>query len=281
MSNPTFRLDTAAVIADLDELATQSGGRFAGAKRLAWSPDWLAARDWLRGKLDQIGLPVTQDLAGNIWATVQGDTDAFLIVGSHIDAVPDGGWLDGVLGLMAALETVRQLAGADLRPPVTVKFVDWADEEGARFGRDGGDRIADEAHAVGCEHRPVEQRAAEVVFADVLPGQHRVDAGERSGGARVDARDARVRDWAAHERRPQHPRPREVRRILRASGDLLASFDADLVAREGRRSGRAVLEGRRHGNGLLRRGPRLPPPCARVRAPGGRKTSASISRTAS
>jgi N-carbamoyl-L-amino-acid hydrolase len=129
------RLNTAAVIADLDELAAQSGGRFAGAKRLAWTPEWLAARDWLRGKLDQIGLPVSQDLAGNIWATVQGETDEFLIVGSHIDAVPDGGWLDGVLGLMAALETVRQLAGADTRPPVTVKFVDWADEEGARFAR--------------------------------------------------------------------------------------------------------------------------------------------------
>ena len=135
MSTPTLTLDTAAVIADLDELATQSGGRFAGAKRLAWSPDWLAARAWLRGKLDQIGLPVTEDPAGNIWATVPGDTDAFVIVGSHIDAVPDGGWLDGVLGLMAALETVRQLATAEARPPVTVKFVDWADEEGARFGR--------------------------------------------------------------------------------------------------------------------------------------------------
>jgi N-carbamoyl-L-amino-acid hydrolase len=130
-----LRLDAAAVIADLDELANQSGGRFAGAKRLAWSPDWLAARSWLRGKLDQIGLPVTEDIAGNIWATVRGDSDAFLIVGSHIDAVPDGGWLDGVLGLMTALETVRRLAAAPHPLPVSVKFVDWADEEGARFSR--------------------------------------------------------------------------------------------------------------------------------------------------
>jgi N-carbamoyl-L-amino-acid hydrolase len=130
-----LKLDAAAVIADLDELAIQSGGRFAGAKRLAWSPDWLTARTWLRGKLDQIGLPVTEDIAGNIWATVQGESDAFLIVGSHIDAVPDGGWLDGVLGLMTALETVRRLAALPTRPPVSVKFVDWADEEGARFTR--------------------------------------------------------------------------------------------------------------------------------------------------
>ncbi len=130
-----LKLDSSAVLADLDELATQSGGRFAGAKRLAWSPDWLAARSWLRGKIEQIGLPIYEDEAGNIWATVDGDSDEFLIVGSHIDAVPDGGWLDGVLGLMTALETVRQLAASTPRPPVAVKFVDWADEEGARFTR--------------------------------------------------------------------------------------------------------------------------------------------------
>ncbi|MGH2862865.1 MAG: hydantoinase/carbamoylase family amidase [Solirubrobacteraceae bacterium] len=130
-----LRLDPAAVIADLDELARQSGGRFAGAKRLAWSSDWLAARVWLRGKLEQIGLPISEDIAGNIWATVQGEADEFLIVGSHIDAVPDGGWLDGVLGLMTALETVRRLAGMRTRPALSVKFVDWADEEGARFTR--------------------------------------------------------------------------------------------------------------------------------------------------
>lgn len=130
-----FDLDPAAVIADLDEVAAQSGGRFAGAKRLAWSPDWLAARAWLRGKLETIGLPIAQDVAGNLWATVQGQRDEFLIVGSHIDAVPDGGWLDGVLGLMTALETVRQLAAVSDSLPVSVRFVDWADEEGARFTR--------------------------------------------------------------------------------------------------------------------------------------------------
>jgi N-carbamoyl-L-amino-acid hydrolase len=130
-----LHLDAAAVIADLDELAQASGGRFAGAKRLAWSPDWLAARAWLKSKLATIGLTPREDVAGNLWATVQGDSDRFVIVGSHIDAVPDGGWLDGALGLMAALETVRQLSADDRRPPVSVRFVDWADEEGARFTR--------------------------------------------------------------------------------------------------------------------------------------------------
>jgi hydantoinase/carbamoylase family amidase len=130
-----LRLDPAAVIADLDELAGQSGGRFAGAKRLAWTPEWEQARVWLRGKLTDAGLEPHRDAAGNLWAIVPGERDAAIIVGSHIDAVPDGGWLDGALGALTALETVRQLKRSGDTPPLGVRYVDWADEEGARFGR--------------------------------------------------------------------------------------------------------------------------------------------------
>ncbi|MFL5862718.1 MAG: Zn-dependent hydrolase [Solirubrobacteraceae bacterium] len=130
-----IRLDSQAVIADLDELAAQSGGRFAGAKRLAWSPQWLEARSWLTSKLTTLGLAPERDQAGNLWGRIDGDDDRFLMVGSHIDAVPDGGWLDGALGLLTALETMRQVGRAGSRPPIGVRFVDWADEEGARFGR--------------------------------------------------------------------------------------------------------------------------------------------------
>ena len=77
---------------------------------------------------------VDRDVAGNIWAELEGEGDGFIIVGSHIDAVPSGGWLDGALGICAALGAVRALADAGT-PPVSVRFVDWADEEGARFGR--------------------------------------------------------------------------------------------------------------------------------------------------
>jgi hydantoinase/carbamoylase family amidase len=131
----TLALDPQRVIADLDELAQQSGGRFAGADRLAWTDRWQDARQWLRGKLDEIGLETSEDSAGNLWASIEGEGNGFVIVGSHIDAVPDGGWLDGVLGLLTALETVRVIAARDAPPPVGVCFVDWADEEGARFGR--------------------------------------------------------------------------------------------------------------------------------------------------
>lgn len=131
----TLDVDVAAVIADLDELAAASGGRHAGAKRLAWSPDWLAARDWLRGKLAALPVTVDVDEAGNLWATLAGAREEFVIVGSHVDAVPSGGWLDGVLGICGALGVLRAVAASGETPPVTIKLVDWADEEGARFGR--------------------------------------------------------------------------------------------------------------------------------------------------
>jgi hydantoinase/carbamoylase family amidase len=129
------RLDPGAVIADLDELAARSGGRFAGAKRLAWTQEWRETRTWLEGKLAETGVSTERDAAGNLWAEIEGEREAFLIVGSHIDAVPDGGWLDGALGLLTALETIRQLARSGSTLPLSVRFVDWADEEGARFGR--------------------------------------------------------------------------------------------------------------------------------------------------
>jgi hydantoinase/carbamoylase family amidase len=134
----TLTIDADRVLADLHELAAASGGEHAGAKRLAWSEDWTAAREWLLGKLGEIeGVTVDRDEAGNLWAQLSGDgtAEGFVVVGSHIDAVPSGGWLDGALGVMAALGALRALAAAGGPPPVTVRLVDWADEEGARFGR--------------------------------------------------------------------------------------------------------------------------------------------------
>ncbi|MCW3003890.1 MAG: Zn-dependent hydrolase [Conexibacter sp.] len=136
----TLVLDADRVLANLRELAELTGGP-DGARRLAWSPDWLIARDWLRGKLAELdgrGVTVEEDVAGNLWATLPGaadGNDGFAIVGSHLDAVPAGGWLDGVLGVVSALEVLRTLAASDEPPPVQVRLVDWADEEGARFGR--------------------------------------------------------------------------------------------------------------------------------------------------
>jgi N-carbamoyl-L-amino-acid hydrolase len=121
------------VIADLRELAARTS-TVDGAQRLAWGPVWRDAREWFKGKVAEVGLAVVTDSAGNNWVTLPGTSTRTVIVGSHLDSVPNGGWLDGCLGVAAALEALRIQAAAG-QPPVTIRLVDWADEEGARFGR--------------------------------------------------------------------------------------------------------------------------------------------------
>jgi allantoate deiminase len=120
------------VIDDLRELAARTSNG-DGAQRLAWGPVWRDARAWFAGKIAALGLRIGTDSAGNNWVTVPGASSRTVIVGSHLDSVPNGGWLDGTLGMAAALEALR--LHADAPPPVTLTLVDWADEEGARFGR--------------------------------------------------------------------------------------------------------------------------------------------------
>jgi len=120
------------VISDLRELAALTSTP-DGAQRVAWGPVWRVARKWLIEKVNTIGLTHEIDSAGNLFATLPGASDKTVVVGSHVDSVPNGGWLDGALGVVTALEAMRRYASA-AKPPVTFKLVDWADEEGARFG---------------------------------------------------------------------------------------------------------------------------------------------------
>jgi N-carbamoyl-L-amino-acid hydrolase len=128
-------LDPKRTVAELKELRSLTSDE-NGAQRVAWTDTWLAARKWFASKL--AGMPVEQhyDAAANNWITLQGESDQALLIGGHLDSVPNGGWLDGALNIVAALEVLRRIhdeyAG---RPPVTIRLVDWADEEGARFGR--------------------------------------------------------------------------------------------------------------------------------------------------
>jgi len=129
----TSSYDPARVVADLRALDERTGGP-EGSRRLAWTPEWLEARAMLRESLATLPVEVDTDAAGNLWAVLRGDSPDTLVVGSHLDSVPKGGWLDGALGVMSGLELLRALA-AEGTPPVTVALVDWADEEGARFSR--------------------------------------------------------------------------------------------------------------------------------------------------
>jgi len=127
-------IDAGRVVADLRELDRRTGGA-DGAQRLCWTETWREARKFLGELLAEIGLEPDRDPAGNLWAVLEGDRQPALALGSHVDSVPDGGWLDGALGVMAAAAVLRAWSQAGRRPPRTLALVDWADEEGARFGR--------------------------------------------------------------------------------------------------------------------------------------------------
>jgi N-carbamoyl-L-amino-acid hydrolase len=126
-------LDPARVVSRLEELRALTGNE-DGAQRVAWTETWATARKWLAEGLSDLPLEVERDAAGNDWYTLRGDSDRAVLLGGHMDSVPNGGWLDGCLNVLAAAEVLRRIA-EEGTPPVTVRLVDWADEEGARFGR--------------------------------------------------------------------------------------------------------------------------------------------------
>ena len=131
--------DPNRVIANLRELAALTGDG-NGAQRVAFTPTWQSAREWFAGKLAELpsAYKISRhlDAAGNVWVTLPGASSKSLVLGSHLDSVPNGGWLDGALGVVTALEVLCGIArDCDGRPPFTLRVVDWADEEGARFGR--------------------------------------------------------------------------------------------------------------------------------------------------
>jgi N-carbamoyl-L-amino-acid hydrolase len=126
-------LDPARTVAELKELRELTGDE-NGAQRVAWSDTWETARGWLREKLAGLPLDEQIDEAGNQWWTLRGVSEREVLIGGHIDSVPNGGWLDGALNVVAGVEVVRRLA-EEGEPATTVRLVNWADEEGARFGR--------------------------------------------------------------------------------------------------------------------------------------------------
>ena len=126
-------LQPARTLSELKELRSLTGNA-EGAQRVAFTPTWVAARNWLKAKLAELPVVIHQDAGGNLWATLKGKSERELLIGGHIDSVPNGGWLDGCLNVVAGLEVLRRFAEQGT-PDVTIRLVDWSDEEGARFGR--------------------------------------------------------------------------------------------------------------------------------------------------
>ncbi len=128
-------LNPQRVIEDLKELRRLTGDA-NGSQRVAFTPTWLKAREFLKQRFEGLPVETHVDAAGNFWATLRGERKQELLMGGHIDSVPNGGWLDGCLNVLAGVEVLRRIcAETKGKPPVTVRVVDWADEEGARFGK--------------------------------------------------------------------------------------------------------------------------------------------------
>ena len=128
-------LNPQRTVAELKELRALTGDE-NGAQRVAFTPTWLTAREFLRKKVEGLPLEIHNDAAGNTWFTLRGESEKCLFIGGHFDSVPNGGWLDGCLNVLAGVEILRRInAQYHGKPPVTVRLVDWADEEGARFGK--------------------------------------------------------------------------------------------------------------------------------------------------
>src|SRR6186997_3086496 len=127
-------LDPSRTVAELRELQELTGDS-DGAQRVAWTDTWVRAKDWLDGK---VPLEAEVDAAGNQWWTLQGRSERAVLIGGHIDSVPNGGWLDGALNLVGGVEVMRRLA-EEGDPPVTVRLVNLADEDElrARIDADG------------------------------------------------------------------------------------------------------------------------------------------------
>jgi hydantoinase/carbamoylase family amidase len=160
---------TVSELRDLQELT----GDENGAQRVAWTETWEQARQWLREKVVSLGADEEIDEAGNQWFTLPGASDRALLIGGHIDSVPNGGWLDGCLNLLAGVEVLRRIA-EEGTPPLTVRLVNWADEEGARFGRSlFGSSAA--AGSMSDQHELRERRDADGIALPDALAEHGVD----------------------------------------------------------------------------------------------------------
>jgi hydantoinase/carbamoylase family amidase len=165
-------LDPSRTVAELRELQELTGDD-NGAQRIAWTETWERAREWLRSKVAETGAEERIDAAGNQWFTLAGASDRAVLIGGHIDSVPNGGWLDGALNVVAGLEVLRRIAEQG-ETSVTVRLVNWADEEGARFGRS----LFGSSAAAGSMADQDELRARRDADGIALPdalGEHGVD----------------------------------------------------------------------------------------------------------
>lgn len=167
-----------SLAADL-ESAAQIGADGGGVTRFAWSPELAQANAWLMEKLAELGLETELDPAGNVFGRWRAGEGKAVIVGSHLDTVPQGGRYDGALGVAAALEVVRRLRSEGVEPRRPVWVVSFNDEEGSRFqtGMLGSRAFVGEADLADWRRRGVAEAMAAAGFDfEQLPAARGIDS---------------------------------------------------------------------------------------------------------
>jgi ureidoglycolate amidohydrolase len=129
-------VDRNRLLAEIEELATISDAEPPAVTRIVFSPTDLKARAWFIGLCEQAGLAVRHDSVGNTFARWNGtEPDAPAVgTGSHIDAIPNAGKYDGVVGVLGGLEAIRSLQRAGFRPKHSIELLLFTSEEPTRFG---------------------------------------------------------------------------------------------------------------------------------------------------
>ncbi len=148
----SLRITSDRMLAAFNELAQLGETADGGINRPTFSETHLAAHRWFREQIEKAGLEFRTDGAGNHSAVLtsagrvvaRGATyrDQTLLLGSHLDSVPNGGRFDGALGVMAAFEVLRTIKDSGLRLSVNLEAIDFTDEEGTLVGLLGSAALA-------------------------------------------------------------------------------------------------------------------------------------------
>jgi N-carbamoyl-L-amino-acid hydrolase len=141
---PDLRVNGERMREDFEALAQIGATPEGGITRMALSTEDLQARNWFAERVDDTGLSLRDDDAGNLSAVLPAPrADArTLLIGSHLDTVPNGGRYDGSIGLVAGLECLRTIREANLRLPVHMEVIDLTDDEGCWKGLFGARALA-------------------------------------------------------------------------------------------------------------------------------------------
>jgi len=131
-----LEVDGTRLVSEIEELATISDAEPPAVTRIVFSSTDLKARHWLRARCEESGLSVREDAIGNIFARWSGSDPAAPAIGtgSHIDAIPNAGKYDGVVGVLGGLEAIRALHRSGFRPRRSIELLMFTSEEPTRFG---------------------------------------------------------------------------------------------------------------------------------------------------